>query len=168
MRLLYLIAMWFHILAAAVWIGGIVFLSVVLLPVTRRPEYLNIASSLFHWTGVRFRVVGWICLGVLLMTGTYIIHFRGFDSIDFWRNLSAQGAIGFAFVIKVLLVVVIFILSAVHDFLIGPRAMKLWQEAPSSPRALSMRRLAGWMGRINLLLALIVLVMAIVIVRGGV
>ena len=77
MRLLYLLFVWLHILASAVWIGGMVFLSIILVPVSRRPEYHGVASSLIHGTGVRFRTVGWICLGILLLTGTFNLHYRG-------------------------------------------------------------------------------------------
>ncbi|MFQ5795545.1 MAG: hypothetical protein ACE5JP_10915 [Candidatus Bipolaricaulia bacterium] len=71
MHVLYLLSVWLHILAAAIWIGGMVFLALILVPVTRRPEHRGIAVSLIHWTGVRFRWVGWICLGLLLLSGIF-------------------------------------------------------------------------------------------------
>jgi len=39
----YLLAVSLHILAACVWIGGMVFLAAVLLPVLREPEYRGAA-----------------------------------------------------------------------------------------------------------------------------
>lgn len=161
MRLLYLLFVWLHILAAAVWIGGMVFLSLILVPVSRRPEYSHVASSIIHWTGVRFRAVGWICLGTLLLTGMFHLHYRGIG----WAVLGG-GAYGLILAMKLLLVVFIFVISALHDFLIGPRAMRLWQADSSSPESRRLRRLASLMGRYNLLLALLAAAFGVVIVRG--
>ena len=44
----YLLAVSFHILAACVWIGGMVFLAVVLLPALREPEYRGVALPLIR------------------------------------------------------------------------------------------------------------------------
>ncbi|MBI5406610.1 MAG: DUF4149 domain-containing protein [Nitrospirae bacterium] len=162
MHLLYLLFVWLHILAAAVWIGGMVFLSIILVPVSRRPEYHVVASSLIHGTGVRFRAVGWICLGALLLTGMFNLHYRGIG----WAVLGG-GAYGLILVMKLLLVLIIFLISALHDFLIGPRAMRLWQADPSSPESRRLRRLASMMGRANLLLALLAAASGVMIVRGG-
>jgi hypothetical protein len=68
---------------------------------------------------------------------------------------------------KLLVVIVIFLISALHDFLIGPRAMRLWQADSSSPESRRLRRLASMMGRYNLLLALLAAALGILIVRGG-
>ena len=162
MHLLYLLFVWLHILASAVWIGGMVFLSIILVPVSRRPEYHGVASSLIHGTGVRFRTVGWICLGILLLTGTFNLHYRGIG----WAVLGGGGAYGLVLAVKLLLVLIIFLISALHDFLIGPRAMRLWQADSSSPESMRLRRLASLMGRSNLVLALLAAAFGVLIVRG--
>jgi len=43
--------------------------------------------------------------------------------------------------------------SAFHDFFLGPQATAVGRMAPGSPEALRFRRQASWMGRVNLLLA---------------
>ena len=138
------------------------FLSIILVPVSRRPEYHGVASSLIQGTGVRFRAVGWICLGVLLLTGMFNLHYRGIG----WAVLGGGGAYGLVLAMKLLLVIVIFLISALHDFMIGPRAMRLWRADSSSPESRRLRRLASLMGRSNLVLALLAAAFGVMIVRG--
>ena len=167
MRGLYLLSVWLHILAASVWIGGIVFLIVVLVPVSRKPDYRNVASSLIQGTGIRFRMVGWICLSVLILSGSFNLYYRGLGLAGFFRGLSGGGSFGTVLTIKLLLVSIILLISAIHDFLIGPQAMRLWQSDPASPEALRLRKLASLIGRANLILALLAVALGIVLVRGG-
>jgi putative copper resistance protein D len=166
MRTLYLLSVWLHILAAMIWLGGMIFLVLVLVPVTRRPEYRGLAGGLIHWTGVRFRWVGWICLALLALSGLVNLAARGVTWADAWSGQLWQTSVGRALGIKLILVAVILILSALHDFAIGPRATAIWQANPGSPEALRLRRQATWIARINLLLALLVLVFAVILVRG--
>ena len=77
MHTLYLISVWLHIMAAVVWIGGTIFLALVLIPAIRRPEFGSIALELIRWTVLRFRLVGWICFAVFIVTGTMNLIFRG-------------------------------------------------------------------------------------------
>ena len=79
MRSLYLFSVWLHILAAIVWIGGMAFLGLVLIPAMRLSEYRAVGASLTYWTGTRFRLIGWVCLSVLLLTGVFNLLYRGFD-----------------------------------------------------------------------------------------
>ena len=79
---MHLFFVWLHILAAAIWIGGMVFLALVLVPVVRRPEYRDHAWRLVHLTGTRFRWVGWVCLGILAVSGFVNLDFRGIG----WRR----------------------------------------------------------------------------------
>lgn len=58
-------------------------------------------------------------------------------------------------------------ISALHDFVIGPKATNLRMKNPESVDAFRMRKLASWIGRINLLLALIVVMLGVILVRGG-
>jgi len=166
MRLLYLLSIWLHILAAATWIGGMLFLVFVVIPVTRQPEYRGAAAGLIQQTGRCFRWVGWICLGLLLLSGLFNLAYRGYSLDDVWSGRLWQGPFGRALGIKLSLVALIFLSSAVHDFFIGPRTMTVWQAQPNSPEAQRLRRQASWMGRINLLLSLAVVALAVILVRG--
>ena len=156
-----------HILAAVVWIGGMVFLALILVPVLRRSEYRDLAASLIHFTGLRFRSVGWGCLGVLFLSGAFNLAYRGVGWTEVWRGETFQGSLGRTLGLKLVLVAVIFLLSAVHDFHIGPRATALWRANPGSPEARRLRQQASWIGRLNLLLALIVVALGVLLVRGG-
>lgn len=135
-------------------------------PVTRRPEYRMAAPELIHRTGMRFSVLGWICLGLLVLSGVFNLAYRGVT----WAMLSSavfwEGPFGRALGFKLLFVTAILGLSAAHDFYIGPRAAALWQSQPNSPEAIRLRRHASWIGRINLLLALLVVAFAVMLVRG--
>ena len=167
MHALYLVSVWFHILAALVWIGGMVFLALILIPVIREPEHRGLAVSLIHRTGVRFRVVGWACLGLLIVTGTFNVTYRGFGWTDAVSGRLWQGIFGRILALKLGLVVAILLLSAVHDLFIGPRATVLLRANPSSPEAMRFRRGASWIGRITLLLALTVVALGVMLIRGG-
>jgi putative copper resistance protein D len=166
MRFFYVLSVWLHILAAATWLGGMLFLALAVVPLLRRPEYQGIAAPLVHWLGVRFRWVGWICLGLLVLSGTFNLIYRGYGWDDVWSGRLWQGPFGQALGIKLFLVAVILVLSAVHDFRIGPRATALWQANPASAEARRLRRQASWIGRLNLILALIVVALAVILVRG--
>lgn len=166
MDVLYLFSVWLHILAAVVWIGGMVFLALILVPVIRQPDHQDMSASLMHGTGIRFRWVGWICLGLLLLSGVFNLIYRGLGWEDLRSSQFWQGSFGHTLGIKLLLVAVIFLLSALHDFILGPRAIVLWRANPTSPEALRLRRGAGWLGRLNLLLALIVVALGVILVRG--
>jgi putative copper resistance protein D len=162
----YLLSVWLHLVAAVVWIGGMVFLALVVVPITRRPEHQRIAMSLISQTGRRFRWVGWGCLLLLLLSGTFNLAYRGFGWADAWNGRVFAGLFGRTLAIKLLFVAMILLLSVVHDFVVGPRATAVGQAAPGSPDAVRLRLQASWMGRLNLLLALLVVALGVTLVRG--
>ena len=166
MHAFYLLSVWLHILAAIVWIGGMAFLILVLVPAIRQPQYRGVFASLVHLTGLRFRLVGWVCMGLLLLSGTFNLVYRGFGWADFWNGQLWQGSFGRILGAKLLLAAVILVASTVHDFSIGPRATSVWQQDPASPEALRLRRQATWLGRLNMLLALVVVALGVMLVRG--
>jgi putative copper export protein len=165
--LLYLLSVSLHLLAAAVWIGGMVFLGLVLIPVIRRPEHRGVAANLIHWTGLRFRMVGWVCLAVLLLSGAGNLVSRNIGWMDLWSGTLVLGPFNRTLSLKLLLVTAILFLSAFHDFHVGPRATEIWRDKPDSPEARRLRVQASWIGRLNLVLALIVFALGVVLARGG-
>jgi hypothetical protein len=54
--------------------------------------------------------------------------------------------------------------SAVHDFVLGPRASLL---QPGSPRALAARRRAAWLARVNAIVGVVLVIAAVRLARGG-
>lgn len=167
MHAFYIFSVWLHVLAAAVWIGGMVFIALVLVPATRRPEHRGVAASLVRWTGRRFRWIGWLGLALLLLTGAFSMAQRGFVWADLVSGKVWEDPFGQLVGVKLLLVAVILFLSVLHDFVIGPRATDLLQNNPGSPQALKFRRQASWIGRFNLLLALVVVALGVMLTRGS-
>ncbi len=164
---LYLASVCLHILAAMAWIGGMAFLALVVVPIVRRQQDQAGAGRLIHESGVRFRAVAWTCLGLLVATGAANTYFRagtwqGLTSGAFWGS-----SFGHTLCVKLVVVLGILVLSGLHDFHVGPRATAAWQEDPTSAASRDLRRLAGSMGRITMLLSLLVLVLAVVLVRGS-
>lgn len=164
---LYIITVWVHILAAAVWVGSMVFFAAVLVPVIRHPDYRASAGDLVHRTGVRYRVVGWAALLTLLASGTYLLVHREIGFGELFDPLFYATSFGRTLAAKLLVVAAIFVATLVHDLSMGPRATRLLRERPNDPRAIRVRLMARWWGRANLLLALVVLLLAVMLVRGA-
>ena len=155
-----------HVLAAMLWLGGMLFLGIVGAPVLRGLEPADLRQRLFHQLGLRFRAVGWWAIGVLLLTGLLNLHYRGWlrwsgvlGAADFWR--TAQGH---ALCLKLVAVTAMLAVSAVHDFALGPRAGRA---TPGSARAIHLRRRAALLARINALLGVLVVAAAVRLARGG-
>lgn len=163
--LLYLISVWLHIIAASVWFGGMAFLVLVVVPWMRRGDRAR-GAVLLRETGERFRDVGWGCFAVLLATGTYNLWFRGVRLSDFARSEWLSSPFGKAVVLKLCLFVLMLIISAVHDFVLGPRATRAIEQDPRSAEAERLRRKASLLGRANVLFALTFLALGVVLVRG--
>lgn len=167
MQTLYTISVFIHIISATVWVGGMFFLILILIPVLRKDEFRPIFPAVFHRAGVRFRVVGWASLILLILTGAFNLAYRGFGFSDLLSGRLFYGPFGRTLLMKLVLVALILVVSAVHDFWIGPKASALVREDPRSPRGIGMRRAAVMLGRLNFVLALLVVFLAVILVRGG-
>ncbi len=166
MQGVYLMSVWFHIMAAVVWVGGTIFLVIVLVPAIRRPEFGGIASALIRFTALRFRCVGWVCFCIFVVTGIVNLAARGIGLQDLQDAIFWQSSFGRTLAIKLMLVAAILLISAFHDFLLGPRASAAWEADPASAETLRLRRQAVQLGRLNLLMGLVAIVLGIMLVRG--
>lgn len=166
MRTLYLLSVWTHILAATVWIGGMLFLVLVVVPWLRKGGRVE-AGAFLRETGERFRNVGWICFGLVLVTGTFNLWVRGVRLQDFGDRDWLSSSFGHVVVIKLALFLGVLLVSAIHDFVIGPRATKAISRDPNSAETRSYRRLASLLGRVNVLLALALVAAGVMLVRGA-
>ena len=154
-----------HVLAAMLWLGGMLFLGAVGAPALRAVEPPALRARLFAEIGARFRGVGWACIAVLLVTGVANLWFRGWlrgpePAVlqgTFWRTGT-----GVALALKLGAVVLMVANSAVHDFVIGPRAGHL---TPGSPEAVRVRTRAALMARVNALVGVGLVIAAVRLAR---
>jgi uncharacterized membrane protein len=156
-----------HVLAAAIWVGGMIFVALVVVPVIRRKELQGAAARLIHFTGIRFRWVGWACFVLLLVTGLFNVLVRGIAWADLFTPQFWAAPFGKLLAVKLVVFALILASSALHDFLVGPRAVVVWQERPGSAEATRLRRQATRFGRLNLLLALTIVALGVMLVRGA-
>ena len=155
MRVLYLISVYLHIAAAVLWLGGMLFLSLILVPALRSAADAAQMSRLMTVVGRRYRSASWWAIGVLVVTGPL-------NAMGRW-TLPAPGR---ALIFKLVIVALMFSLSALHDFVLGPRA-SVRRQAGALPAELArLRRQASWLGRTNLVLGMLLLAVAVWLARG--
>ncbi len=157
---MYLVLVSLHLLAAVVWIGGMLFLSLVLAPLMRSPTAVPEWRAMFRAAALRFRRVVYGAVVVLVGTGPLLVSERGFSVLQ-------PAAWPLILQVKVGLVAVLLILTAVHDLVLGPQMRTL----ASRPEHLSawdrsLMLLSGWLPRVSVLLGLIVLGTASVLARS--
>ncbi|MCC6771633.1 MAG: DUF4149 domain-containing protein [Gemmatimonadaceae bacterium] len=152
-----------HILAAIIWLGGILFFALVGAPVLRRVEPAALRSELFERLGMRFRVVGWGAVLTLLVTGTWLLQLRGWlapaviSQGAFWRS-----PIGVALAWKLGLVTAMLVLTLVHDLAFSPARARALAERPDGAKV---RRRLMLLARVGAMAGLGAVVAAVRLVR---
>lgn len=165
MSSLYWVVVTLHVLAALLWLGGMFFLAVVGAPVLRAVEDPALRRDLFQALGRHFRTAGWAAIAVLLVTGVLNLQMRGVLRAEvlldgaFWATPWGT-ALGW----KLAAVAVMLTIQAIHDFLHGPAASR---SEPGSPEALAMRRKAALLARVNAVVGLLLVYVAVRLARGG-
>lgn len=75
MNTFYIISVWLHIVGASFWIGGMLFMPLVLLPgIKNNPERRQVLMI----TGLKFRFYGYIVVALLFITGITNMYFGVF------------------------------------------------------------------------------------------
>lgn len=166
MHALYYASVVLHVLAAITWIGGMFFLMLVVVPWLRGRDRAS-AALFLRETGARFRTIGWACFAILLVTGSFNLWVRGVRFASFVDPTWLGSSFGHIVVLKLSLFVAVLALSAVHDFVHGPRATRAIQADPRSAQSERLRKVASQLGRLNAVLALMLVLLAVAIVRGS-
>ena len=164
MSTLYFFTVTTHVLAAIVWLGGMIAFA-ILAPALRSVEDDGVRQRIFHVLGERFRMVGWICIAVLLVTGVGQLQLRGWWGAQFWGVAGFWSTnLGRALVLKLGTGALMLVIQAIHDFWLGPRAGMV---TPGTNEAVTLRRRAAHLARANALLGLVLIYFAVRLARGG-
>jgi putative copper resistance protein D len=156
-----------HLIAAAVWAGGMVFLGLAV-GAARRTVADRERIALFRQLGRRFLVAGGISLAVLIATGIdmaseRLASFGDLFDTDYGKRLAE----------KLALVIAVIVLTAFHSLVQGPALSRLREQAlerlDDAEIAATIRRKsarAGVVSVLNLLATLAILVLAARLVTG--
>ena len=140
--MLRLVIVWFHVVAAAAWVGGVLYASHLVVPAVRRGVRDGLPLL------ARGRVVAWAALAILVVTGL--------------ENLR-RAPLSPWLAAKLVVVLALLALAAHRDFALLPRAIRAVEEGATPAAALSSVRA---LDRVVLLLALVVLFLAVGVARG--
>lgn len=147
MHALYLTSVFLHIIAAMIWIGGMVLVAFAVMPEVRRLDSPVRQTFLWHFVG-RLRVLMWSAYAVAGLTGALNLWFRGIGVEHFLRTEWLASSSGRVIGAKTALYVLSGLVALVHERAPGVRA-------------------ARWGGRAVLVLGLIMVFLAVRIVRGA-
>ncbi|MCX7760963.1 MAG: CopD family protein [Hydrogenothermaceae bacterium] len=141
-----------HILAAMIWVGGMLFMVIVLSPYVRK---LPNSVELFQKVGKRFSIVGtFIGLPILFITGIGNMHSLGVSFSDLYNRTSQYASLLHD---KIHLFILTFLIAILHDIYFGPRANK----------SETHRKITRVLGVINLFIGLVIVYMAAKLRFGG-
>ncbi len=164
-----------HLFAAVFWIGEMLMVGFVLGPASRGLPALE-RSTLFRLVGRASLPLAWTAIGVLVVTGVLNLVLMGIPLHALLLPSFYETSFGLWLGIKLSAVVLMLLISVVHDFHVGRRANRVRQEiqaaGPVPPEALlreaeRYRRLAMRLGMANMLLAIVVLLAAAGLVAAG-
>jgi putative copper resistance protein D len=151
----YYISVWLHVVGAAFWIGGMLFLPLVLLPgIKNNPD----RSRLLMATGLKFRFYGYIVLVMLLVTGLLNIYFR---DIRFSWSFFTKSHYGRLVSLKLILFLSLLLISLIHDLFVGRKAVEQMKDSRK------LKLIARWTGRILLLISLLMAYIGVLLSRWG-
>ncbi len=117
-----------HVFSAIIWIGGAIFLAIVMVPVARGMEPPAIGLLFLRKAALRFRGIAWVLLGILVVSGVAALEGRGIGLGRFAEDGFWSSEIGTALLVKIVLVGILLVMSGVHDFVLGPRLSDLMQQ----------------------------------------
>lgn len=160
-QLLYQISVLIHVLSAVVWVGGVMFMGVVAVPSAKKLDD-GLRRRLLDDIGRRFRPIAWTSLTLLIITGGYLMYHWG-ATIGNLVDLSFfEHGHGRPLGYKLLVVVPMLVVTAAHDFWLGPRAT---DEGRTDDEIERDRKWAAWLGRATGMLALVVVILALFVAR---
>ncbi len=154
------LAYWLHIVATVTWVGGLIALSVLVIPAARRTLQPGDYAALFARLQAGLQRVGWLSLAVLIATGMFQMSahpaYEGF--------LAISNAWSVAILIKHILIGFMVLVGAYLTWGIMPslRRMALLRAAGQNLDAakdLALRKRESRALTINLILSILVLLL---------
>ncbi|MCH7810612.1 MAG: hypothetical protein IH863_08530, partial [Chloroflexi bacterium] len=131
------ISTWLHVLAITLWIGPQVFLFAAAVPAVRTIEDAGVRARVMRVLTARLGWLGWSAMAVIVVTGITNLFVAAGDlpGQNAGDLLSSDFRFTRVFWEKMFFVGVALVLTAVHTFSVGPRQLRLMEEASADEAA---------------------------------
>ena len=140
---------WLHVFAATVWVGPQVFLFAVAVPAVRTVADVKERARLMRLITTRFGYLAWGAMAVLVITGIGNLCEK-----DEGTEFLFDHNWGVIFQVKMTLVILTVLLTAIHSFVIGPRILAAQESVSDESQIASMRRFSIMVSAVNAVIAL--------------
>ena len=154
---------WIHLVSAAIWVGGSLFIGIVFSPLLKTmTNSLQERMQIMIRVGKRFKIVAVPALIIMMVTGLYNSHLiLGKPTILF------ETSYGQFLVIKIILVIVLIIVYAVHVRVIRKDVEeKIMSNQMSEPEIQKLRKKIIILGEITVVISLVILFLASLLDAG--
>ena len=155
--------MWAHLIAASIWVGGSIFIGIVLAPLLKTiSDSIEGRLSIMIRVGRKFNKIGVPSLIALIVTGIY-------NSVGFIvkPSLILSTSYGIVLLIKIILVIILIITFAIHVRLIRSEIERKIESKQLSGEFLQkLRSKIIMLGRLTVILSLAILLMAALLHSG--
>jgi copper resistance protein D len=165
---MYFLNVWIHILAAAVWTGGLIYTAAVVVPFALAHP-VDERQRILRGMGRRFRWIGWGSIIVLIITGIGNLSLRltpiklsQIFNGDVFNPEKVERLIAIWLPWKLMLVIVMIALMAFHD-ITSIQAAKRHEGSPDSAPG---NRMGSRAAALATLIAILVLYVSVRLVRG--
>lgn len=163
MALIDALIMWAHLVAASIWVGGSIFIGVVLAPLLKSiSDSVEGRLSIMIRVGRKFNKIGLPSLIVLIITGIY-------NSVGFivQPSMILSTSYGIILLVKIILVVILIVIFAIHIRLIRFEIeRKIESKSLFGDNLQKLRSKIIMLGRLTVLLSLAILLMAALLHSG--
>lgn len=149
---------WLHLMAAFTWLGGLIFMNVVLTPAVAPrgipPQFIRLMGM------KRFSKFAWGSITVLVVTGILQTIGTLGSAGNFFKT-----AFGITLGIKIILVALMIGITAENNLILGPKLMAGAPQPPEgpSPETVNIQRRMVSLSFINLALGLTVLLLVAIL-----
>ncbi|MDB2445979.1 CopD family protein [Nitrosopumilus sp.] len=154
---------WIHLVSAAIWVGGSLFIGIVFSPLLKTmTNSLQERMQIMIRVGKRFNIIAVPALIIMMVTGLYNSHLiLGKPTILF------ETSYGQFLVIKIILVIVLIIVYAVHVRVIRKDVEeKIMSNQMSEPEIQKLRKKIIILGEITVVISLVILFLASLLDAG--
>ncbi len=154
---------WIHFVAAAIWVGGSLFIGIVFSPLLKTmTDSLEERIQIMIRVGRRFNKIAVPSLIILMATGLYSSHM-----LLSKPELLASTSYGIFLIIKIILVIILIITYAVHVRIIRKDIeKKIMLKQMSEPQIQKLRKKIIILGEVTGILSLAILFFASLLDAG--